>query len=156
MKKYISTKVYDGFSTCFRQYSAEGTACRFLHGYGVSFKVTFEGSLDHRNWVADFGLMKRAVNKIDGKSPVDFFKWLLDHTVIIADSDPYLEKFRELDSLGVIQLRVIPEVGCELFADFLLKKVNEFVQKETGGRVKAVQLEFFEHGKNSAIAKLDE
>lgn len=154
-KKYTSTKVFDGFSTCFRQYAAEGTHCSFLHGYGVSFKVWFEGDLDERNWVFDFGGMKRAVNKIDGKSPMDFFKWLLDHTVIMADSDPHLEKFRELDKLNVIQLRVIPAVGCELFADFLLNKINEFLKVETGGRVKAIQLEFFEHNKNSAIAKLE-
>ena len=36
------------------------THCRFLHGYGISFKVYFEGELDNRNWVWDFGGMKRA------------------------------------------------------------------------------------------------
>ena len=54
---YRSTKVFDGFSTVFRQWKAEGTHCRFLHGYGISFKVTFEGELDNRNWVWDFGGM---------------------------------------------------------------------------------------------------
>jgi len=154
-KKYTSTKVYDGFSTCFRQWRATDTHCSRLHGYGVSFKVWFEGELDHRNWVADFGIMKRAIHKIDGKSPMDFFKWLLDHTVIMSEDDPALPTFRELDKQGVLQLRVVPDVGCERFAEFLLLKVNEFIQKETGGRVKAIQLEFFEHNKNSAIAKLE-
>jgi 6-pyruvoyl-tetrahydropterin synthase len=37
-----------------------------LHGYGISFKVTFEGELDDRNWVWDFGGMKRAKTLIDG------------------------------------------------------------------------------------------
>jgi 6-pyruvoyltetrahydropterin/6-carboxytetrahydropterin synthase len=46
MGKYQSSKVFDGFSTVFRQWKAEETHCRFLHGYGISFKVYFEGDLD--------------------------------------------------------------------------------------------------------------
>ena len=55
MGKFQSTKVFDGFSTVFRQWKAEDTHCKFLHGYGVSFKVWFEGELDERNWVWVFG-----------------------------------------------------------------------------------------------------
>jgi len=44
---FVSTKVFDGFSTVFRQWKAKDTHCRFLHGYGISFKVWFEGELDH-------------------------------------------------------------------------------------------------------------
>ena len=51
---FISTKVFDGFSCVFRQWKADGTHCRFLHGYGISFKVWFKGELDERNWVWDF------------------------------------------------------------------------------------------------------
>ena len=67
MGKYQSSKVFDGFSTVFRQWKAETTHCRFVHGYGISFKVYFEGELDERNWVWDFGGMKRAKTLIDGK-----------------------------------------------------------------------------------------
>ena len=66
MSKFQSTKVFDGYSCVFRQWRAEGTHCRFLHGYGVSFKVWFEGELDEKNWVWDFGGMKRAKGTIDG------------------------------------------------------------------------------------------
>jgi 6-pyruvoyltetrahydropterin/6-carboxytetrahydropterin synthase len=152
--KLSSTKVFDGYSTCFRQWKAEGTHCRFLHGYGTSFKVWFEGELDHRNWVFDFGGMKRAVNKIEGKSPKEYFDYMLDHTVIVAESDPYLQKFIDMKHDGIIQLRVIPEVGAEKFAEFLLNKINNFLVCETDGRVKATKLEFREHEKNSAIAEL--
>jgi 6-pyruvoyltetrahydropterin/6-carboxytetrahydropterin synthase len=48
MKTFKSTKLFDGYSACFRQWKAEGTHCRFLHGYAVSFRVWFEGDLDHR------------------------------------------------------------------------------------------------------------
>ena len=43
---FVSTKVFDGFSCCFRQWKATTTHCQYLHGYGVSFKVWFEGDLD--------------------------------------------------------------------------------------------------------------
>ena len=64
MGKFQSSKVFDGFSTVFRQWKATTTHCRFVHGYGISFKVYFEGDLDDRNWVWDFGGMKRAKTKL--------------------------------------------------------------------------------------------
>ena len=36
MGKFQSTKVFDGFSTVFRQWRADGTHCQKLHGYGIS------------------------------------------------------------------------------------------------------------------------
>lgn len=153
--KLRSTKVFDGFSTCFRQWRADGTHCKFLHGYGVSFKVWFEGELDERNWIWDFGGFKRAKSTIDGKSPKEWIDWLLDHTVIVAADDPHLNTFKKLDSEGIIQLRILTHVGCERFALFLLKTIDSFVYKETNGRVRAIKLEFREHEKNSAIAIKD-
>lgn len=151
-RKYISTKTFQGFSTCFRQWRATKTHCQFLHGYAVKFKITFQGGLDVNNWVWDFGGMKRATTKIEGKSPEDYFKWLLDHTVIVADDDPKLMEFQELDKQGIIQLRVLADVGCEMFAEYLIDKVNDFLEIETQGRVTAIKLEFFENETNSAIA----
>lgn len=148
--KYQSTKLFDGYSTCFRQWKADGTHCKFLHGYAVSFRVWFEGQLDERNWVFDFGGMKRAKNTIQGKSPKDFFAWLLDHTTIIADNDPYLDLFKQMDKDGIIQLRILPAVGCEKFAEYLYNVINEFLYKETEDRVRAVRVEVYEHERNSA------
>ena len=150
MSKFKSTKLFDGYSTCFRQWKAEGTHCKFLHGYAVSFRVWFEGNLDERNWVFDFGGMKRAKNNIDGKSPKDYFAWLLDHTTVVAVDDPYLEHFKDMHDHGIIQLRILPSVGCERFAEFLYYTINEFLQKETDGRVKATKIEVYEHERNSA------
>jgi len=151
MAKFQSTKLFDGYSTVFRQWRAEGTHCRFLHGYGTSFRVWFEGDLDERNWVWDFGGMKRAKGNIGGMNPSDYFKYLLDHTTVIAEDDPELESFYALADRGVIQLRVLPAVGAERFAEFLYNKINDFVQEETEGRVKVSKLEFYEHERNSAI-----
>jgi len=152
MGKFTSTKVFDGFSTCFRQWKAETTHCRFLHGYGISFKLWFEGELDDRNWVWDFGGMKRAKGTIDGKSPKDWFDYMFDHTVIVAEDDPQLDKyFVKLERNGTIQLRVVPATGAEKFAEFIYNKVNPFIVEETDGRVKIAKVEFREHGKNTAI-----
>ena len=151
MAKFTSTKVFDGFSTVFRQWKAEDTHCRFLHGYGISFKIWFEGDLDERNWVWDFGGMKRANGNIDGMSPKAWMDYMFDHTVIVAIDDPALETFREMDKQGFIQLREVEAVGAEKFAEFLFKKLNPFIEEETQGRVKITKVEFREHAKNSAI-----
>ena len=152
MGKFISTKVFDGFSTVFRQWQATTTHCQYLHGYAIEFKVTFEGDLDHRNWVWDFGGMKRANTKIDGMSPKEWMDYMFDHTVVIAKDDPTLPTFRALDGNGIIQLRVMEgPVGAERFAEFIYDKLNAFVQEETDGRVRIARVEFFENKKNTAI-----
>jgi 6-pyruvoyltetrahydropterin/6-carboxytetrahydropterin synthase len=151
MSKFQSTKLFDGFSCVFRQWKAEGTHCRFLHGYGVSFRVWFEGELDERNWVWDFGGMKRAKGTIDGKNPKEWMDYMFDHTTIIATDDPGIGGFRTMNDLGIIQLRELEAVGAEQFAKYVFEKLNTFVQEETSGRVSVVRVEFMEHAKNTAI-----
>ena len=146
-----STKIFDGFSCVFRQWKAEKTHCRFLHGYGVSFKVWFEGELDEKNWVWDFGGMKRAKTQIDGMNPKAWMDYMFDHTLVVAEDDPFLESFQRMDEVGAAQIRVIPATGAERFAEYIYGKLNTFVKEETEGRVRVKQVEFREHGKNSAI-----
>lgn len=150
MATFTSTKLFDGYSTCFRQWRAAGTHCRFLHGYAVSFRVWFEGELDERNWVFDFGGMKRAKTQIEGMSPKDYFTYLLDHTTIIAEDDPHLTLFKQMNVEGIIRLRILPATGCERFAEFLYHTINDFLAVETNGRVKAIKVEVYEHERNSA------
>jgi len=151
MGKYQSTKVFDGYSCVFRQWKAEGTHCRFLHGYGVSFRVWFEGKLDERNWVWDFGQAKRSIYLIDGMSPKAWMDYMFDHTTIMAEDDPLLNTFKTLEATGVVQLRIIPAVGCEKFAEYIYNKLNPWVESDSNGRVKITQVEFREHEKNTAI-----
>ena len=156
---FINTKIFDGFSCCFRQWKATTTHCQFLHGYGVSFKVWFEGDLDERNWVWDFGGMKRAKTQIDGMSPKEWMDYMFDHTVLVAEDDPQLPYFQQANNSsnlgsqnkGILQLRIIPATGAEKFAEFIFHKLNNFVKTETNKRVRVKQVEFREHGKNSAI-----
>jgi 6-pyruvoyltetrahydropterin/6-carboxytetrahydropterin synthase len=151
MSKFQSTKLFDGYSCVFRQWKAEGTHCRFLHGYGVSFRVWFEGELDERNWVWDFGGMKRAKGTIDDMNPKEWMDYMFDHTLVVAEDDPGIGGFKTMDQLGIIQLRILPAVGAEQFAKYIFEKLNTFVQEETNSRVKVTRVEFMENNKNTAI-----
>ena len=147
---FKSTKIFDGFSCCFRQWKAETTHCRYLHGYGVSFRVTFEGELDHRNWVWDFGGMKRAKTKIDGMSPKEWMDHMFDHTMIIAEDDPFIDSLKLMDNAGAAQVRIIPATGAEKFAEYIYNNINPFVLEETNNRVRVTKVKFMEHNKNAA------
>jgi len=148
---FQSTKLFDGFSCVFRQWKAENTHCKFIHGYGISFRVWFEGELDEKNWVWDFGGMKRAKGTIDGMNPKAWMDYMFDHTTIVAEDDPGLMGFKTMDQLGIAQVRVVPAVGAEKFAEYIFNKLNPFIQEETEGRVKVKRVEFMEHAKNTAI-----
>ena len=156
---FTSTKVFDGFSCCFRQWKANTTHCQYLHGYGVSFKVWFEGDLDHRNWVWDFGGMKRAKTLIDNMQPKAWMDYMFDHTVLIAEDDPMRVDFEMMHNdqnrreqyNGPMRIRIVPATGAEKFAEFIFNKLNPFVKEETNNRVRVQQVEFREHNKNSAI-----
>ena len=150
MGKFQSSKVFDGFSTVFRQWKAKNTHCRFVHGYGISFKVYFEGELDERNWVWDFGGMKRAKTLIDGKQPKAWMDYMFDHTMILVKDDPWIEAFKQMEESGVAQIRIIEATGAEKFAEYIYNKLNDFVHEETEGRVRVTKVKFMEHGKNAA------
>lgn len=150
MPTYVSTKLFDGFSTVFRQWKAENTHCKYLHGYDISFRVWFEGGLDERNWVWDFGGMKRAKATIDGMNPKAWMDYMFDHTMLVAEDDPYVESFRKMNDVGVAQVRVLPAVGAEKFAEYLYQKLSPFINEEAQGRVRIIKIEVYEHEKNSA------
>jgi 6-pyruvoyltetrahydropterin/6-carboxytetrahydropterin synthase len=151
MAKYQSTKLFDGFSCCFRQWKADDTHCKFLHGYAVSFRVTFECELDYKNWVWDFGGMKRSKTLIDGMQPKQWMDYMFDHTVLVAQDDPFVTEFEMMEDAKVAQIRIVEATGAEKFAEFLFVKLNEFVKTETNNRVKIAQVEFMENNKNTAI-----
>ncbi len=154
--QFQSAKLFSGFSVAFRQWRATQDHCRFIHGYGVSFKVWFAGEVDYRNWVFDFGGLKRSNHTIDGMQPKAWMHHVFDHTLIVAEDDPELADFKVLDEKGVVQLRVLPDVSCEYFAKEIFEKMNPFVVAETAGRVRITQVEFFENPYNSAIFLADD
>ena len=140
---YKSTKLFEGYSTAFRQWRAKHSHCQFVHGYALKFKVTFEGNLDELNWVCDFGCFKRNGIK-------DHMKYMFDHTTIVAKDDPELNSFKDLEEKGLIQLRILNHVGCEKFAEYVFNYINTKVFEETEGRVRVLKVESFEGGTNNS------
>jgi 6-pyruvoyltetrahydropterin/6-carboxytetrahydropterin synthase len=170
MAKYISTKTYgneQGLSCCFRQWRSTHSHCSLLHGYSIGVRAQFESeTLDDRNWVMDFGGLKA------------FKAWLeymFDHTLVIAEDDPYLDIFRGMaayglqDRGGMCDLRIVPAVGCEKFSELAFKELDKIVKTFQAGEsytvndktfecrypvgqgVRVRSVEVFEHGANSAI-----
>ena len=52
---------------------------------------------------------------------------------------------------GIIQLRVLPNVGMEGTAEYVFQKVNEMIKAQTDGRAWVKLVEVRENEKNSAI-----
>lgn len=140
--KYRSTKTYGhdvGLSACFRQWRAD-SHCRFLHGYSLSVKLTFETeTLDARNWCQDFGGLKQVKRYLEDK---------FDHKTLVAYDDPELNTFLEMEKKGLIQLREVPSTGCEKFAEMIFNYVDAAIELSPG--VQLIEVEVKEHGANGA------
>jgi 6-pyruvoyltetrahydropterin/6-carboxytetrahydropterin synthase len=142
MAKYLSTKTYGndrGLSCCFRQWRSTHSHCSTLHGYSIGIKLVFESeTLDDRNWVMDFGGLKA------------FKEWsehMFDHTLCIAEDDPFLNEFKRLANMGNIinsgegslanvkphergalcDLRIVPAVGCEKFSELAFNAMADIL-----------------------------
>jgi 6-pyruvoyltetrahydropterin/6-carboxytetrahydropterin synthase len=143
---YRSTKFYDhneGLSCCFRQWRAVHSHCRLIHGYALAFKFVFAThQLNECNWCFDFG----------GLKPIKaWLKDMFDHTMLVAEDDPERSRFEQMHQDGLIDLRVLPAVGCEATAKHVFDYVARFVQEESAARVWLESVEVMEHGGNSAI-----
>lgn len=142
---YRITKTYgheQGFSCAFRQWRAEDTHCRFIHGYAIKFQLVFEGpDLDERNWLISFGELKEVK------------KWItdnFDHKTCVAKDDPHLATFIALDEAGIIQLNVVNHVGIEKFAEMVANEVmNMLGDKLKKNNVALKEVTLWEHDGNS-------
>ena len=148
---YKVTKTYPhelGLSACFRQHRAK-SHCRFLHGYPLSFKLTFGAKeLDENNWVLDFGGLKEVK------------AWLcetFDHRLVVANDDPARDFLVSLgqatdDRPQLAQPLIIPNVGCEAFARYVFDYVKAWLNRNGhSSRVRLLEVEVREHGGNSGI-----
>jgi 6-pyruvoyltetrahydropterin/6-carboxytetrahydropterin synthase len=79
--------------------------------------------------------------------------YMFDHNFLVAEDDPFLPLAKGMDKGGIAQVRIVPATGAEQFAKYIYEKLNTFIQEETDGRVKIVQVEFREHEKNTAFYK---
>ncbi len=142
---YGSSKTYGheiGLSACFRQHRAD-SHCRFLHGYALAVTFRFESrELDVRNWVVDFGGMKSLRTMLE-----DTF----DHTLLVAEDDPFKDELCGLQGLGLARVVVVPATGGEAFARMIYEVAEQWL-KDAGfaPRCRLVSVEVKEHGANGA------
>ena len=143
MSAYTSSKQFELGSTAFRQWKADHSHCRFIHGYQLKAELTFGcKSLDDKNWCVDFG-------------GLDILKQTLrnhfDHTLVAAGDDPEITTFQDLDSKGILQLRIMNEgVGVEKFAEYVYKTADTYVDEASEGRCFVVKAKVTEHADNWA------
>lgn len=146
MTKFYSVKKYGherGLSAAFRQWRAE-SHCRFIHGYSLEFEFRFGASeLDEKNWVVDFGGLK----KLEA-----WLRETFDHKTLVALDDPMMETFQKLDSESIIDMVVVDGTGAEMFANMAMDFSSELIKEQYGSRCWVESVTVREHGSNSAIA----
>ena len=79
---------------------------------------------------------------------------MYDHTLLISADDPELDTFKELDTKGLCDLRIVPETSLEGSAKTALEKANEILSRITDGRARCFKVEARENDKNSATYSL--
>lgn len=143
--RFQSTKTYThsvGLSCAFRQWRAD-SHCKFLHGYALEVKLTFEADeLDVRNWVVDFGSLKSLKGWLE-----DTF----DHKLLVAADDPELPLLMDLHMRKIADVVVLPALGCEQFAAAIWQYADGWLQ-DNGYKPRCMlrEVEVREHMGNSA------
>lgn len=142
---YFIEKVFNpgkGYSAVFRQPGAD-SHCRLLHGYDLIFAVTLGAyELDARNWVFDFGMF-HSVKEVLEKH--------FDHKLVVALNDPNMALISEMERVGLAEVTVLPQVGCEAFARWFFNQVSVMLaQSGQGDRVKVLNTKVWEHEGNMA------
>ena len=80
--------------------------------------------------------------------------WLednFDHKLALDRNDPYLDKFKELEDLGLAEIRIFDGVGAEKFAEHAFNFADTLIRESSNNRCYCVKAECAEHGANSAI-----
>lgn len=160
---YQSTKTFGhdvGLSCAFRQWRAH-SHCRFIHGYSLAIKFTFETKeLDNCGWVVDFGGLKALKTMMEGT---------FDHKLLVAEDDPWLPAIRmlagplprtystggdhqrELKDRPAADIVVVPATGCEAFARLIYECTEQWLlDAGFAPRCRLVSVQVSEHGANSA------
>lgn len=143
--KYRTTKTFGhdlGWSVAFRQWRAD-RHCSFLHGYALSVSIEFgSNDLDARNWCVDFGGLKPLREKLAN---------IFDHKTYVAADDPALDLYKAMQDRKVMDLMIVDQLSCELFAKMVAVEASQFIKASgLSSRVKVISTTIKEHGANSA------
>jgi 6-pyruvoyltetrahydropterin/6-carboxytetrahydropterin synthase len=139
---YLTVKTFPPISCCYRNWKA-ASHCRFLHGYALEISVYFSAaSLDETHWGVDFGKLKTLREKLE-----DTF----DHKTLIESDDPHLELFRAMSQQGIIDLRILPGISCEKFAQYVFTLAEGWLtDNDYNARVWVNKVTVKEHHHNAA------
>ena len=89
----------------------------------------------------------------------DVKQWLedqWDHRLLLASDDPHISDFQKMHELGTMNINIMDVTkgwgpGIEASCKFVFDHVSPLIDKKTEGRVKLVQVEIWEHERNSAV-----
>ena len=106
--------------------------CNVIHGYAFTMRFFFgTDDLDVRNWVADYGGLKELKQILQDQ---------FDHTLLVAEDDPEIEIYKQLQAKKLAKLTILPKLGCEGLADQLYKYVNGVYIPDMWGQSEADRL----------------
>lgn len=134
----------NGLGCSYRQWQATHNNHHFIHGNALSFKLVFEcHRLDGSNWIMD-------------PSSIEHIKdWLttqFSNTLLVAENDPELETFKLLAEKKLCDLRILPDISAEKFAEHVFVYVMTWLQTSYMiQRVTIRSVECIEHDGNSAL-----
>lgn len=123
MGRIVITKTYDhnsGFNCCYRYWRAKDHRKK-LHGGSLSFKIILETTSPTQELLDTLYEM----NEI-----TQWLKRTFSYTTCVAEDDPELKNFQLLHSTGVIDLKIMPHVGCDKFAEFIWHRIRGWLVDE--------------------------
>lgn len=124
-------------------------SCADFHGYDRSFHFKFGGDVDEHGWMYPFGELKEVKS---------FLEYYFDHTSLLPANDKRVKDIptHMLKPGGILgTLRVLPfGVSMEMTSLFVWEHVNNYILRQTSGRVYVAAVEVKEHERNSGIIEV--
>lgn len=121
MSRFVRTKTFgqgENFKCAWRNWQSTGPD-RFLHGHTLTVKLVFD--CENRD---------ESMQVMDMSLTMELHAWMksiFDNTAIISADDPELETFQLLHSKSIIDLRILPSVGYENFAQYIWSRTARFL-----------------------------
>tara|TARA_B100000700_G_C14676325_1_gene683249 strand:+ start:102 stop:587 length:486 start_codon:yes stop_codon:yes gene_type:complete len=142
---FTCSKSFQNYPCCHRQWKHPGH-CRFVHGYSRSFTFWFGSEqLDENGFVVDFSSLKELEQKLIKQ---------FDHTFLINNDDPLINKWKELHEEGALDLRIMKNVGMESSAELVWEWANSFLFQKDEGRTCCWRSEARENSANASCYEL--
>lgn len=114
-------KVYDyshGLACSFRVWRA-GDATALLQAHALRIEIEFgAGGVDENGSVFPMKMFEQVT---------PWLEHMFKGTVLVAASDPLIEAYKHLESMELLQLRQLPEVGMEYFATMIALKTESWL-----------------------------